>query len=236
MNHTIPDDLAEDPVLADVRTWTGPGPLVRFVLEAVSSFSRPDSAPALRAVSRLSNAVAQGQSPVAQQPMVAPANRAGCSSDFGSAQRVMLSLLTYSYACGLYSSEEIERAIQRVPALRYLSAGLRPDSAQIRWFRRRHRRALTKCLGRTLALAWQRRLDAELNAGFQTRTESLTCPAPRAFWWPWTHATPSCLLEPGRLGEVSWRNQPLALETFCSKLAAQRIDQAVWLDSMALDD
>jgi hypothetical protein len=236
MNPTLQADLADDQVLGDVSTWTGPGPLVCFVLEAVTSLPWQALAPEAGAESHRSDAGVQGQLRVVGHPPRACVGSEVRPSDFGPAQRVMLSLLTYCYACGRYSSEEIERAIEREPVLRYLSAGLRPASAQIRGFRRRHRRALTRCLGQVLALAWRRRLEAGPDAGCPPHAEGVTCSAPAASPEPSTHQTPRYLWEADRSVGVPRRDPYSPLQRLCTQMAVQRIDQAVLLDSMALDD
>lgn len=68
--------------------------------------------------------------------------------------RILLTLLTYSYAIGLYSSEEIERQILKDPQFRYLAAKSCPSGNDLRRFRRLNRDLVRHSLGCTLAAAW----------------------------------------------------------------------------------
>ena len=69
--------------------------------------------------------------------------------------RILQTVLTYSYATGLYSSEEIERRILREVQLRYLAAKSCPSSNDLRRFRRLNRPYLQRSLSRLFLLAWE---------------------------------------------------------------------------------
>ena len=69
--------------------------------------------------------------------------------------RVWLSVLTFSYASGLYPSDEIELQMASDPELRYLSANAAPSAAELRRCRRQHRALLQRTLSRVLRLAWE---------------------------------------------------------------------------------
>jgi len=56
---------------------------------------------------------------------------------------ILQSLLTYSYAVGHFSSDEIESAAIHDPATRYLCANYTPRSETIRDFRRQHSASVT---------------------------------------------------------------------------------------------
>jgi transposase len=74
----------------------------------------------------------------------------------GSAQyppRMMLSLLIYCYANGVFSSRRIERATYRDIAVRYLTADTHPDHDTICTFRRENFSAVADCFVRVLELA-----------------------------------------------------------------------------------
>ena len=74
----------------------------------------------------------------------------------GSAQyppRMMLSLLIYCYANGIFSSRRIERATYRDIAVRYLTADTHPDHDTICTFRRENFSAVADCFVRVLELA-----------------------------------------------------------------------------------
>jgi hypothetical protein len=61
-------------------------------------------------------------------------------------QRILWTLLTYAYATGLYSSEEIVSRIQTDDTLRYIAARTCPSADALRRFRRTHRQLLQAAL------------------------------------------------------------------------------------------
>lgn len=65
--------------------------------------------------------------------------------------RMLLTLLTYSYARGIYDSQELEERTRTHSDLAYLCAGERPDADTLRRFRRRHGRLVQTALRRLLA-------------------------------------------------------------------------------------
>lgn len=74
----------------------------------------------------------------------------------GSAQyppHMMLSLLIYCYANGVFSSRRIERATWRDVSVRYLTADTHPDHDTIAKFRRENFDAVAACFVRVLELA-----------------------------------------------------------------------------------
>jgi len=79
----------------------------------------------------------------------------------GSAQyppRMMLSLLIYCYANGVFSSRRIERATHRDIAVRYLTGDTHPDHDTICTFRRAHFDAVAACFVHVLELAQELKL------------------------------------------------------------------------------
>src|SRR6266700_2462527 len=56
--------------------------------------------------------------------------------------RVLLKLLLYGYASGVFSSRRLERAAQELVPCRYLTAEQQPDNKTISEFRRRHLKVL----------------------------------------------------------------------------------------------
>jgi hypothetical protein len=62
----------------------------------------------------------------------------------------LLSLVTYAYASGRQSSDEIEEAARQDRALAYLAAGQLPSSPTIRRFRRAFSPTITRTLHRVL--------------------------------------------------------------------------------------
>ncbi len=67
--------------------------------------------------------------------------------------RMLLTLLAYSYARGIYSSQDIEEGCSRSKDLCYLCAGDLPDASTIRRFRRLHWSELQGVLSRLLQRA-----------------------------------------------------------------------------------
>ena len=60
--------------------------------------------------------------------------------------RMLLTLLTYSYAAGSYASEDIELDCQQDTAARYIAANVRVDQDTLRAFRRANRPWIETCL------------------------------------------------------------------------------------------
>jgi hypothetical protein len=77
--------------------------------------------------------------------------------------RVMLTLLTYSYAIGCFASDEIQAKIPSDPSLQYLGAKTCPSANSLRHFRRYHRDVLQRSLGNLLRLAWEHRNQGASN-------------------------------------------------------------------------
>lgn len=74
----------------------------------------------------------------------------------GSAQyppSMMLSLLIYCYASGVFSSRRIERATHRDIGVRYLTGDTHPDHDTIAKFRRDNQEAVAECFVKVLELA-----------------------------------------------------------------------------------
>jgi hypothetical protein len=86
--------------------------------------------------------------------------------------RVLLTVLTYSYAAGLYGSQEIERQVLRDSQLLYLAAKASPSANELRQFRRLHRFWLQRSLSRLLKSAWQARADYPTERPLTAESES----------------------------------------------------------------
>lgn len=67
--------------------------------------------------------------------------------------RMLLALLTYCYAAGLYASEDIHWACRRDSGARYLCANTWPDEQSLRRFRRKWRPLIQSCLAWVFAMA-----------------------------------------------------------------------------------
>lgn len=108
----------------DLRDWVGEDDLVHFVIEAVD---------------RLPLEIFQ-------------VNHRG-TGDQQFPPHMMLSLLIYSYANGIFSSRKIERATYRDVAVRYLTADTHPDHDTICTFRRKNFTAISEAFVDVLELA-----------------------------------------------------------------------------------
>lgn len=102
----------------DLREWVGARELVAIVFEAVHA------------------AEEAGDDPLTGR-------------QFHSGQtRILLTLLTFSYAIGMYISEEVEAQSVADPELAYLSGRCGASSVRLRQFRRHYRCFLQRSLGR----------------------------------------------------------------------------------------
>ena len=111
----------------DLREWVAEDDLVHFIIEAVERL--PLSAFAV--------------------------NHKGCG-DEQFPPHLMLALLIYCYANGLFGSRRIERATYRDVAVRYLCAGEHPDHDTICTFRRNNLEAVASAFVDVLELARER--------------------------------------------------------------------------------
>ena len=109
----------------DLREWIDEYTLARLVLAAVQD----------------------GTVPIAPTAEVAGRN-ADCQP------YVLLSLLTYCYATGIFSSTDIELSFTQDKMVRHLCANTYPEAHQNRSFRRDNRRSIQKSLTEVLYRAW----------------------------------------------------------------------------------
>ncbi len=83
---------------------------------------------------------------------------------------MLMTVLVYCYASGVFRSREIEQLAQTDNAVRYLCAYRALDWNTVRLFRRQHARELTLCLAAVLETAWAWKLSelesAEVPAGY----------------------------------------------------------------------
>jgi transposase len=113
----------------DLRDWVPEDDLVHFVISAVET---------LRLPSMHVNVRGTGSK---QYPPV-----------------MMLTLLIYCYALGIFSSRRIERATYRDVAVRYLTGDTHPDHDTICTFRRENRQAIGEAFAQVLSLAHEMKL------------------------------------------------------------------------------
>ena len=134
--------------------------------------------------------------------------RPGAANEINfSRPAVMITLLTYCYATGLYGSEEVQLASQHDSMIRYLCARSYPDPSEIRTFRRYNRERIAEGLAGVLRRVWEIRFWAEDAV-------------------PIGHGRGTSLA--GRMGVKATPNFRLEAE--------RRIARAVRMDCMALDE
>jgi transposase len=112
----------------DLREWVASDDLVHFVLEAMKDVPVPD-----------------------------PGNKRGAGSE-EYPPAMMLGLLMYSYATGVFSSRKIERLTYESVSVRYLCANTHPDHDTIATFRRRHKELFATAFTSVLRLARELKL------------------------------------------------------------------------------
>jgi hypothetical protein len=78
---------------------------------------------------------------------------------------MMMTLLSYCYATGVFGSGDIEQNLQADPMTRYLCARTYPDLDAIRMFRRHHGTQIRRCLATVFRQAWQLRFLSDSSAG-----------------------------------------------------------------------
>jgi len=108
----------------DLREWVPEEDMVHFVIEAVAGMNLP----------------------------TLKINRRGCGSE-QYPPKMMLTLLIYCYANGIFSSRRIERATYRDVAVRFLTADTHPDHDTICTFRRENFEAVAAAFLQVLQLA-----------------------------------------------------------------------------------
>jgi hypothetical protein len=125
----------------------------------------------------------------------------------GYSHPMMLTLLTYCYASGLYGSRDIEFQARTDRTLKYLCAHNYPDWSAIRQFRRRHAETLKCCL---LALYRLSEDHCRRREGSETG-------------------------QAGSMMGFQERLRPFAAEEFSGEVEA-RLSRAIQADCMAMDE
>jgi transposase len=108
----------------DLREWVPEDDMVHFVVEAVEGMNLP----------------------------TLKINRRGSGSE-QYPPKMMLALLIYCYANGIFSSRRIERATYRDIAVRFLNGDTHPDHDTVRAFRRKNFEAVSGAFLQVLQLA-----------------------------------------------------------------------------------
>ena len=91
------------------------------------------------------------------------------SSVATSQEPMLMTVLAYCYASGVFGSREIEQLARSDDAVCYLCARRALDWNCLRQFRRQHTRQLTCCLTSLLESAWRWKLGQSSEAYFPTR-------------------------------------------------------------------
>ena len=128
---------------ADLRAWVPEDDLVHFVLEAVAT---------LPTGGFVANERGTGH------PQYPPS--------------MMLALLIYCYANGIFASRRIERATYRDLGVRYLTGDTHPDHDTVCTFRRENVRLITKFFVRVLELADLRSAECDFRRSRQRQSDS----------------------------------------------------------------
>ena len=179
MNNLMLQHFDDDLRSADVSSWMSNRDLVSLILDVVQTIESPKLDP---------------------NPAV----------DFNGIlrPRMMVTVLSYCYATGMYSSQEIESAIVKNETVRYLCARTYPTWQDLLRFRRQHKELIHEALSKVLQTAYDFRL------------------------WLAASPDPEC-----RACEMPSGTQHEASATInVSEIAHHRIKSAVFLDSVMLGD
>jgi len=121
----------------------------------------------------------------------------------------LLAILTYSYAVGVYGSQDIERMMREDAHFRKLCRNEFPNWRLLQRFRRHNNAAIRRCLAETFRLAW--------SFNPPSATDNLRI---------LLNSGPERGIEEG----VSVDGRRSEQE------AADRVERAMWIDQMAMDD
>jgi hypothetical protein len=120
----------------------------------------------------------------------------------------LLALLTYAYALGVYASSDIEAMMRADRNFRHLCAGEFPRWQLLRRFRRANADAIRGCLEQTFKIISKADRNPDVYSGVI-----------RSEW-----------IQMGNRQGESWDDVQTAAE------AGERLERAVWIDNMAMDD
>jgi Transposase domain (DUF772) len=173
----VPQRSGDTQLYGSLDAWTEKKPLARVVLEAVR-----------RVDGKVLNPVAAPQAGIAFRT------------------RMLLAVVTYCYAAGIYGSEDIEALMREDGTFRFLCENEFPGWRVIQRFRRHNRAAIQRCL------------EEVLRSASQIKQETETDP----------HSRPHALAAGDR--HDGWVQEQFASE------AEARIERAMWMDSVALEE
>ena len=128
MTHTVLASSQSPEVLLpnDLLEWIDPHTLARLVLAAVQAINLPN-----------------------------PHTTGGPDPSADFRPHILLGLLTYCYATGIYSSADIELSYANDRMVRHLCANTYPEAHRSRWFRRYSRQSILRCLAEVFHRAWR---------------------------------------------------------------------------------
>jgi hypothetical protein len=126
--------------------------------------------------------------------------------------RMILAALTYCYALGIFSSLDIEELMRADGGFRALCGMDFPDWRRLRRFRRHNHEAVRRALEETIRRVWS------LKSRDQVPRACLELPEPNGY----------------RTEAPRWDESP-PLE-WCAQEAERRIEHAMFIDQMTLDD
>jgi hypothetical protein len=121
----------------------------------------------------------------------------------------LLAILTFSYAVGVYGSQDVERMMREDGHFRNLCRNEFPNWHTIRRFRRYNNEAIRHCLAETFRLA------GSLNSPSATENLKISL-----------NSNPTTGIEEGVSVDGCRSEQE----------AADRVERAMWIDQMAMDD
>lgn len=122
--------------------------------------------------------------------------------------KTLLALLTYAYALGIYASSDVEAMMRADINFRHLCAGEFPHWKVLRHFRRANTDAIRSCLQVTFKIISK-----------PERNHSVYSGVLRSEW-----------MQMGNRQGESWDEIQIAAEV------NERLERAIWIDSMAMDD
>lgn len=131
------------------------------------------------------------------------------TAGFAFRPKTLLALLTYCYAVGIYGSEDIEAVMYRDAIFRCFCVNEIPDWKSLKRFRRHNHEAIQQCLEEVCACV----ASADSQGCARLNRGSAGPP------------TGAGGVRSGGVDDVEMESE-----------AERRIEQAMWIDSMALDD
>lgn len=123
--------------------------------------------------------------------------------------KTLLALLTYAYALGIYASSDVEAMMRADVNFRHLCAGEFPHWKVLRRFRRANSDAIRTCLEATLKIISKPERNPTVYCGVVRSSERM---------------------QTGNRQDGSWDEIQIAAEV------NERLERAIWIDSMAMDD